>query len=74
MQRLFSTLLIVGSDLHHCSGAVGVDCGAAVGFSQTGVAAEDVGTAVFTAEDYPLGEDGAAVQGCGTAGAHHGIC
>ena len=45
-----------------------------VGFSQTGVAAEDVGAAVFPAEDSPLGKYGQSVEGGRTGRADHRIC
>ena len=38
-----------------------------------GVTAVDVGTAVFPAEDGPLGENRKAVQGGGPGAAHHSI-
>ena len=40
--------------LHHSGGAVGVNGGGTVGFAQPGIGAENVGTAVLTAEHCPL--------------------
>ena len=65
----FLILRIGVSDLHHGGGAVGVDGGGTVGFTQTGITAEDMGAAVFAAEDCPLGEYRKAVEGGRSGGA-----
>lgn len=64
---------IVGSDFHHSGGEIGADAGQTVGAADYGVAAVDVGPAVFAAEDCPLGEGGKAVQTGGASGSYHGV-
>ena len=41
--------------------------------SKDGIAGEDLGTAVFSAEDGPLGEDRQAAEGGGFGSAHNGV-
>ena len=69
----FFTLLIVGSDLHHGGGAVEMYGGQAIGFAQTGIAAEDVGAAVLTAEDGALGKHSQPVKGGRPGITHHRV-
>lgn len=70
---MHSACLFGVRSLHHGGGAVGVGAGVAVEFADAGIAAENVGMAVFAAEDGPFIEDSKAVQ-CGrAAGTHHCI-
>ena len=70
---LVYVLRIGVSDLHHGSGTVGAAAGPAVAGSDAGIAAEDMGPAVLTAEDGPFAEYSQTVQRCGAAVAHSGI-
>ena len=67
--RGFYVLRIVGSDLYHCGWAVGKIAGDAVRGAQAGVAAIDMGAAVFTAEYSSLGENTQPIKRGGTIGA-----
>ena len=58
----FWVLRIGVSDLHHSSGTVGIVAREAVRCAEAGITAEDVGAAVFPAEDSPFGEYGKAAQ------------
>ena len=69
----FCTLLIVGSDLHNGGGAVGGEPGQAVRPVDAGVAGEDVGPAVLSAEHSPLGKGGQTAQRHRPGGADGGI-
>ena len=73
MYRENVAFLIGGSDLYHGGRTIGGRERAAVGFSDAGVAGENVGAAVLTAEHCSLGEYRKAAQRCGTAGAHHRV-
>ena len=70
----FCVLRIGVSDLHHCNRAVGAEAGETVGTADDGVAVENVGSAVFAAEDGPLGEYRQTVKGGGLDGSGDGIC
>ena len=59
-------LRIGARDLHHCRRQAAGDIAGTVG-------AEDVGAAVFAAEDSPLGEQRQTADGGGAAGPHGGI-
>ena len=50
----FYVLRIGVSDLHHSGGAIRIKLGHAVALSDPGVASENVGAAVFAAEDGSL--------------------
>ena len=57
----------MGSDLNHCGGQIGLHPGDSVGTAKDGAASVDVGAAVLSPENSPLGEDGKTVQTGGTA-------
>ena len=69
----FCTLLIVGSDLHHGSGPVGAAAAGAIRSLHPGIRGEDVGAAVFAAEDGTLGEGCQSVEGGGAVAPNHRI-
>ena len=69
----FGVLRIGVSDLHHSRGTVGIIAAESVGTADDGVAAENMGPAVLTAEDGPLGEHGQPAQGGGAIVADGGI-
>ena len=62
----FPVLRIGVSDLYHGGREIGLDLGIAVTAADSGVAAENVGTAVFAAKNSPFGEYGQPADG-GTA-------
>ena len=70
----FYTLLIVGSDLHHSGGTVGIATGRPVAFTQTGVAGENMGPAVLAAEYSPLAEHSKTVKCSRPCLTNGGIC
>ena len=70
----FCVLRIGVSDLHHGGGAVGVDLGGAVALAKAGVAAENVGAAVLTAENGPFGENGQTSDGGAAAISGGSVC
>lgn len=70
-----SSVLRIGvRDLHHSGGAVGKAAGRPIGTAQTGIAAVDVGAAVFSAKHRPFGEYGKSVEGSGPGVADGGVC
>ena len=73
MYRKNVAFLIGGSDLYHGGRTIGGRERAAVGFSDAGVAGENVGAAVLTAEHRPFGEYRETAQCRGTAGADHRV-
>ena len=73
MYRENVAFLIGGSDLYHGGRTIGGRERAAVGFSDAGVAGENVGAAVLAAEHRPFGEYRETAQCRGTAGADHRV-
>ena len=69
----YSTLRIVGSDLHHSGGQVGTVAAQAVGTADDGITAEDMGPAVFAAQHCPLGESCQPIQAGGPSGPDHRV-
>ena len=61
-------------NLYHGGGAVGAGTAGSIRGTEPGIGGENVGAAVFTAQNRPLGEAGKTVKGGGTIAAHHGIC
>ena len=59
--------------LHHSGGQIGAVAGGAVSIAQPGIAAENVGLALFPAEHRPLGEYRKAVQRRRPCGADGGV-
>ena len=60
--------------LHDGRRQIGKEGRGAVEAAQSGIAAIDVGPAVFSAEYSPFAEDGQSLQGGRTAAADNGIC
>lgn len=58
----FSVLRIGVRDLHHCGRPVGAEAGRSICFADAGIAGENVGSAVFSAQNRPLGEYRKAIQ------------
>ena len=73
MQSLHSACLFDVHSLHHCRRTVCAEESGAVGSADAGIAAVDVGTAVFAAEDGSLAEHRKAVKSGGAGAAHGGI-
>ena len=59
---------------HNSNRTVGTDAGLTIGTTDDGIAAEDMGAAVFSAENGPFGEHCQAVKWCGVNGTGNGIC
>ena len=57
----------MGSDLHHSGGQIGLKPGDAVRAVQHSAASVDMGAAVLSPENSPLGEDRQTVEAGGTA-------
>lgn len=62
MQPLHPAYLFGVNILHHSGGQIGRNTGQTVGPTQNRVAAENMGPAVLTAQDGPLGESGQTVK------------
>ena len=59
--------------LHNGGRPVGSAQGAPIRVAQRGIAAEDMGTAVFPAENGTLAEYSQSIEGCGAAGTHYRV-
>lgn len=60
--------------LHDGRRQIGKEGGGTIKAAQSGIAAIDMGPAVFSAEHSPFAEDGQTLQGGGAAAADNGIC